>query len=407
MDPMEIVDELVAEPERAPGSDAERRAAQRVRRRLRGLGREVVVEPAWVRPHWPLVHALHAALAVAAALVAVSRPIIGLVAGALVLLSSALDLLGAGHLLRRLTPERATQNLVSSPPASPAREAPPTVRLVIVAHYDAPRGGLVRRPAARRLAAGLQRAARGRLPGALGFGTVVMALLVGVAVVRVAGGQAPALDIVTLAASLWLLGLLALVVDSGLADPGPGANEPASGAAIAVALAHALHRAPPRHLAVELVLAGAGCGPALGMRAFVRARRRRYAPESTAVLHIAGCGRGRPAWWTVDGPLLSRRLHPALREHCAAVARRHPELGARPHRGHGAGAAWRARLAGWPAITVGCLDGQGLAAGLGRAGDDAASLDPGAMDGALRFCRAVVDELDAELGRRPAPAPSR
>lgn len=400
MDPKEIAFKLAEFEGRAPGTDSERRAALWLARRLRSMGREADLETEWVRPQWPWVHALHVTLGVVGALVALSSPLAGLVIVAIALASAALDQLGVAHVLRRLTPERATQNVVSGPTAATRSGAQRMVRLVIVGHYDAPRGGIVRRRGGRRAAALLQRATRGLLPGALGTIPLALLLLLAVAVARLAGVEARWLDAVQLVPTLTLLIALGGLMDVGLSQPGPGAGESASGAAVAMALAAALDRAPPHHLAVELVLAGAGAGPSLGMRSFVRRRTRRYAPESTAVLHVAACGHGRPAWWTVDGPFLPRRLHPRLAELCAEVAGERPDLGARPHRGHGSGAAWRARLAGWPAITIGCLDPDGLVPEVGRPTDTPDRLDARSMRAALELCRRVVERLDADLGRR-------
>ncbi len=400
MDPTEIAAGLAEIQGRAPGSDAERRATLLLRRRLRAMGREVEVETEWVRPQWAALHALHVALGVAGSLVALSTPIVGLAILVVAAASAALDLLGIAHLLRRITPERATQNLVSPPTAATRTGPQRTVRLVIVAGYDAPRGGLARRDVVRRPAAAVQRATAGRLPGALGAMVIGLLVLVGVAIARLVGLDASWLDVVQLVPTVGLLVGLALLFDLGLSMPGPGAGESASAAAVAIALAAQLDRSPPRHLGVEVVLTGAGDGPSLGMRAFVRRRARRYRPEGTAVLHIGPCGRGRPCWWTVDGPLFSRRLHPRLADLCAEVARQTPRLGARGHRGHGAGAGWRARLVGWPAITVGGLDAHGLVPAAGRSDDDAEHLDPGAMRATLDFCRELVERLDADLAAR-------
>jgi hypothetical protein len=397
---MDVVTGLAREAGRAPGSDAERRAALWLERKVRAAGREVDTEVEWVRPRWAWLQGLHATLGVAGGLLALSRPLAGTALAAVALLSALSEALGAGTPLRRVTPERATQNLVSPPTAATRSGAQRLVRLVIVAHYDAPRAGLARRRALRRPGAFVQRLARGRLPGALGAVVVAVALVAAVSAVRLGGVDARWLDVAQLVPTLGLLLALALLVDLGLAPAGPGAGEPASGAGVAVALAASLDRSPPRHLAVELVLAGAGDGPSLGMRAFVRRRRRRYVPEATAVLHVAACGAGRPRWWTVDGPLVPRRLHPRLAELCADAAAARPALGAAPHRGHGFGAAWRARLAGWPAITVGCLDPQGLAPRAGTAADTPERLEPRSMLDALAFCRDLVDRLDADLGRR-------
>jgi hypothetical protein len=337
---------------------------------------------------------------VAGSLIALAQPLAGLAILVVAAVSASLDLLGSGHLLRRITPERATQNLVSPPTPATASGAQRIVRLVIVGHYDAPRGGLVRRRGLRRLAALAQGLGRGYLPGALAIIPLALLWLGGVAAARAAGVEARWLDVIQLLPTLVLLAALALLVDSGLSRVGPGAGDPASGAAVALALAAALDRSPPRHLAVELVLAGAGDGPSLGMRGFVRRRRRRYVPESTAVLHLSACGRGQPVWWTVDGPLASRRLHPRLTALCAQVAREHPSLGARPHRGHGSGAGWRARLAGWPALTIGSLGRDGLVPDAGRDTDTPERVDPRAMRDVLAFARELVDRLDADLGKR-------
>jgi hypothetical protein len=401
MDPVEIAAGLAEFEQRAPGSDSERRAAVWLRRRLREVGRDAVLEPEWVRPQWPSVHSIHAALGLAGAVVAAFQPLAGMVILLLTATSAALDLLGLAHVARRLTPERCTQNLVSPPTEATRAGAQRLVRLMIVAHYDAPRGGLAFRNRPRRFAAAAQRLVRGRLPGAPSVMVIASLLLVlASAAVALAGPDVPWPAIVAVPCTAALVAALAMLVELGLSPRGPGAGEPASGAGVALALAAALDRSPPRHLAVELVLAGAGDGPSLGMRGFVRRRRARYAAETTAVLHLAACGRGRPRWWTVDGPLVPLRLHPRLVAICGEAANARPDLGATPHRGHGAGAAWRARLARWPAVTVGCLDEDGVVPDLGQAADSPQRLDRGAMEAALSFCLEVVGRLDAELGAR-------
>ena len=79
MDPVEIAAGLAEFEQRAPGSDSERRAALWLRRRLREVGREAVLEPAWVRPQWPWVHSIHAALGLAGAVVAAFQPLAGII----------------------------------------------------------------------------------------------------------------------------------------------------------------------------------------------------------------------------------------------------------------------------------------------------------------------------------------
>ena len=169
------------------------------------------------------------------------------------------------------------------------------------------------------------------------------------------------LRIVQLAASIVVLFELALLLDVALSRFVPGANADASAVAVALAVAAALDRDPPRHLAVDLVLAGAGEGPALGMRAEVRGWRRRFAREDVVVLELRPCGRGRPRYWKRDGLGLPLRLHPTLVELADRVAAEERLLGAEPTRGAECSGAYVARAAGYPAIAVGCLDRDGLA----------------------------------------------
>jgi len=399
MDPMETVSGLAGIAGRGPGTDAERRAARWLQGRLRDAGRDAELEPHWVRPQWPLVHGLHAAGGVAGSVVAVYAPAVGLGILVAVLVSCVLDLIGRAHLLRRATPQRATQNVVSPPPPA-GGGAERVVRLVVSARYDAPRSGLVYREAVRRLGARAQRAAGGRLPGALGWIALALIALAAIAAARLAGLEPGWLGVVQLVPSAFLLLVVAAMVDIGLSETVPGAVEPASAAGVALALAGELDRHPPRRLGVEVVLAGAGDGPSLGMRGFVRGRRRRYRPEATVVLHLEPCGRGRPHWWTVDGPLVPHRLHPRLRELCEAVADEERHLRACPHRGHGLTGALRARLARWPAVAVGCLDDDEIVPGARQPGDRPGGVDPRAMESALEFCLALVERLDEDLGRR-------
>jgi hypothetical protein len=400
MDARDIAAGLARFPARGPGTDAERRAARWLAAVVTAGGREVDVETHWVRPHWPVVHSLHAGLGVAGSVVAVSQPAVGLALAAAALASLALDGLGLAHLLRRLTPARATQNLVSPPTAATRSGRERVVRLAICAHYDAPRASVAFREPARAAVGRAQALARGRLPGPLAWLTLALLVVVAAAAARLAGSDGAHVDAPQLIATLGLMAALALLVDVALTGPVPGADEPGSGAAVAIALAQALDRDPPRRLAVELVLAGAGDGPSLGMREFVLSRRDRWRPEATVVLQVAACGHGTPRWWVADGPLLPLRLHPRLTALAAEVSQggaRDAGPRAAPRRGHGAGIAWRARVGGWPAIAVGCRDGAAWPPDARRSTDTAARLDPAALGAALDLCLALVAALDEDL----------
>lgn len=389
---MERVAELVPEDVPVAGSDAERRAALAFAARLRAGGRAVTVETDWVRPRWELAHALHAGLGVVASLVAVSAPAVGLGLALVALLSLLLDLGGRAFLLRRLTPERATQNVVAgalapanvsgagdgtagaagadADDADVSRDAP-AIRVILTAHADAPRGGLLRRLALRRAA----RAGGGRLPGPFAWLALVLAGVAGCAGARLAGAEGSALGAIQLAPTLVLLVALGLLVDAALArpvaggagavvSPRGGAAPGATGAggvaesgapAVLLAAVQALDASPPRRLAIEAVLAGAGSGQALGFRAYLR--RRRPPPEHNVVIEIAAADAATaPTWWTSDGALLPLRYHPRLVALAAAAAADEPALGARGRRGRSLGAALRARQRRIPAIRLAAPD---------------------------------------------------
>jgi len=71
------VAELCSFKGRVAGSDAERRAANRFAHRLRELGRPAEVEPTYVHPQAPVVHAFHCLLGFAGSLVASFEPAAG------------------------------------------------------------------------------------------------------------------------------------------------------------------------------------------------------------------------------------------------------------------------------------------------------------------------------------------
>ncbi|HEV3230120.1 MAG TPA: M28 family peptidase [Solirubrobacteraceae bacterium] len=396
MDPLEVATRLASVPRRAAGSDSERRVARWLRDELRASGRDATLETVWVRPDWALVHLLHCALATGGSVLSVWEPAAGLGVLGLVLVSQVGDLTARFHLVRLITPRRATQNVVSPP----RRTSPGTVRLTVVAATDAGRTGAIYGRWAG-LEASLRRALRGHLPSPLGALAAAVLALCGVALARLEGAGGAAVGAVQFIPTVALMLGFAALVDIALSDFSPGANVHASAVGVALALVEALDRDAPRRLDVELVLAGAGEGPALGMRAFVRSRRNRRAEES-AVLAIDPCGAGTPRWLTRDGQLLALRYHPRLIELCQRAARADAALGARSYASHGAAQSFPARVARWPAIAIGCRDERDQVPAAHQPGDLPDHLDPESMDAALELCLALVGRLDDDLEQRQA-----
>jgi hypothetical protein len=390
---------LAATSGRGPGSDAERRAAAWLRDGLRADGEVASLRTVWVRPDWPLAHGLHVALAVTGSAVSVSYPAIGLGLLALAALSLGGDLTGAFFLLRRLTPSRATQNVLVSAPSLRDTPGDGRLRLLLTANIDAGRTGAAYRDGWVRAEAAVRRRLGGRVPSVSGLLALTVVLLAGLAAARLAGASGTALGVVQLVPTVVLLIALAVLVDIALSAPSPGANANASGVAAAIAVLAALRRSPPAHLDVELILAGAGEQSALGLRAALAERRSGgWRSEDAAVLAIEPCGTGSVRFLTHDGPLMALRLHPQMIMCARAAAAADPLLGARPHRGHGAGAAYAARRLRWPAIAVGALDQHDRAGRAHQAEDVAAGVEQRAIGDAVELCLGIVDQLDAGMG---------
>jgi hypothetical protein len=397
MDTAELVRRLVAFSGRTAGTDAERRAAAWLRDHLRGGGHPPATQALWVRPTWALAVGLHAALAVAASALSVSHPVLGLALLGVCLTSLLGDLSGAFFWLRRLTPRRATQNVV----VSPAQDDPERVQLVLTANVDAGWAAAAYRDTWARPEARLRRLLHGHLPSPLGLAAVAVAVLALLAAARVAGAAGTALGVVQLRPSLYLVVLLGALADVAFAAPAPGANANASGVAAATeAFARLTGPSAPTHLDVQLVLAGAGEGGALGLAAFLRERARAgWRAQDVAVVAIEPCGAGSLRYFTHEGPVWALRLHPRLIESARRAATSGSAPEATPFRSHSAGAAHAARRRGWPAIAIGGLDAHDRPGRARQGRDTSDRVDPAVIERCVQLCLGLVAELDRSLAR--------
>jgi hypothetical protein len=350
-----VVDALVSHEGRGACTDAERRAALWLHDELRSRWHKPFVETVWVRPQRALTLALAALLAVAGSLLATALAIPGLVLAAL----------GALWMLVPLPvlPRRATQHVLTAVPED-------GIVLAITAAYDAPKRGFVLNDRWRRFLTPRW------LPAACAV------LVTATATARVAGYEPGWLGVVQLVPTIVLLVTLAAALDIALSDWSPGANDNASGVAVAVQLFDELSREPLHMLRPVLLLAGAGqalpraAGRYLGLPA-----------ERVMLLELGPCGAGTPAW---NAPHAQVR---AAAEK-AADALGLPE-GRRPRRP-------ATRL---PAIRIAALDERGLTPRAHQPDDT--TVDDATLDAALDLALGVVDALDAELTGSRAPSDPR
>jgi hypothetical protein len=386
-----VVEALCGFAPRGAGTDGERRAAAWLHDDLRARGHEARVEAVRVRPAWAVPVALAAALGAAGSMVSVTVPAAGLAAGLLGAVVLALEAAGRVSPLRMLAPRRETQHVLAeaaapwrdpfadiSPRSDTPEAPPPDVTLLICARYDAPRRGLLLNDRWRALGA--------RLRSVRGWLALACALVAACSAARLAGVDATWLGAVQLVPTLALLVAVPGAADVALSEFAPGANDNASGVAVALALHEELGHEPPAALAPTLLLAGAGASGPQSLRAHLRSER--IDPATAVVLEIGPCGGGAPAWST---------RHAQLRR---AAERAAAALGAdaRP-RGPGP-----ARTGGVPALRVGCLDERGIAPRAHQPDDTPEHVDAAAAEAALDLALGVVDALDAELaGARREP----
>ena len=393
---LELIRELCSIEGRGPGTDAERRAANMLGGRLRAMGREVHVEPTYIHPQYALVHALHAAVAIAGSVLATVEPAIGFALVLVAATSTYLDLNTRFYLVRSLFFRRASQNVVS-----PGLRPDAPLRLVLVAHYDAARSGYVFGERGLRLARRLSE--RGRVllgPWRLIF-WAGMAPLLAILGARMAGFEPGWLSILQLFPTVLLVLAVFLLLDIALSGTVPGAYDNASGVAAVLSAAQRLETEPPQNLDVWVVLSGAEECLSEGMRSFVRDNRKQLDRERTVFVNVDSVSYGEVHYETSEGPVISTRLDAATVELCEALSAADPANRARPVRSPLSTDALPVAIRRRRAITI-----TGLADGLPppwyHTHEDTPERVVGeAMTRATDFVVALARLLDRDAGRAP------
>ncbi len=372
-------------------------------RRLRASGRRAEIEPIYVHPQAPLIWALHSFLAFAGSVLSIEVPIAGFALVLAATTSFYFDLNTRRHLLRLLFFRRASQNVVSrgENPSAP-------VRLILAAHLDAARTGLI----FGKTVTGLAKRVSGFLPfphaRILFWSAAILLPMLGA---RMAGVETDGLAILQIVPTLVLLVCAFLLVDWRLSAVVPGANDNASGVATALSIAKKLEQEPPRNLDVWVVLTGGEeCGRE-GMRSFVRTHKDELDPFKTIVLSIDSVGSGDVRWVVSEGLTISFEMDPRMDQLCEAIAEADREEGNRyraaPHRHGFATDALAARVAGLRASAITCLDPGAIApANHHSPADTPGAIDPAALERAEGFSLELIRALDRDLARTDKTTPT-
>jgi hypothetical protein len=350
------LDQLVAIAPRRAGSEAERRAARHLQKRLQELGREAELEPTRVRPAFALAQLVNAVVGIVGSVISVYSPAIGLVLVLAATISAFGDLTGTFPGVRALFSARASQNVVSE-----ADTGKPG-RIVLVAHYDAPRSGMLFSP---RFAPWPR-----VFLGSLGLITLC-------SLIRLIGVNATGLTVVQFIPTVVLIASTPLFADAAISDIGDGGADNAAGVAIALRLA-SRYSGHLKHFDVTVVFTGASAHFALGMRAWLRRHRKELDPQSTAVICLDNIASGEPVYASKDGAVLSSRMHPLLTELATETG------SAEPFAGHELSDAYLARSSGLPALRISTSEG----------GD----VDEQTLAKVKDFTGALMENIDREVG---------
>lgn len=406
MAPLRIIDRLVSFEGRWPGTSSEQRAAEYLAGELEERGRDAELEEIRVRPAYHLTHALHAALAVIGAVVSVRVPALGVVILLLVGISMYGDLTTRFYLLRRLMPAARSHNVTSrgSRPDAPAR-------VVLTAHYDAARSGLLftgrlARPAPRLLKPLTTLAG----PIDIAFWAITLTLVL--AVVRlISGSDSTVLTAAQFGCAVILIGAVILFVDVALSHVVPGASDNASGVAAVLEVARRLDAEPPLDVDVWVVFTGAKEGLLLGMREWWRLHAAELDPRRTFFVNVDTVGRGSARYVTAEGFLLLFRHDQRLIDLCRRIARESEEgeereaaarVSATPHVLRFGTDGSVPAMRGFPSITICCTDEHGRLPNYHRQSDVPEQIDPEAVEEAVDLVEALVRHIGPLVPRAAA-----
>lgn len=370
--------ERLAAIERPSASPGERAAADWIAAELAGMGHRARIETERAVGSFTTPLGLLTGAAALAGLAGGRRT--AALTGALGALGVLDDVSAGPHLLRRALPHRDTFNVVAEA-GDPA--APRT--LVVCAHHDAARGGLVFRPE-------LVTAIADRFPDwyarqetsaqimclvAAGPALVALGALTGVRAVRAAG-------------TAIALGSVAAFADIASRAVVPGANDNLSAVAALLELGRALAADPPRGLRVLLLSTGSEESSMEGMRGFVARHRAELDPARTTFLVLESIGSPELILLEGEGMIRMTDYDAGLRDELAAAAAATGEPLRRGLRSGLATDALIALRAGYPVATLAACDAYKMPSNYHSPLDTPERVDYGTVAAAVRVSLALI-----------------
>jgi acetylornithine deacetylase/succinyl-diaminopimelate desuccinylase-like protein len=380
-----VVHELAAF-DRPSASPGERRAAEWIAERLRGLGLSPVIEEE--RAHggywWPL--ALANVFAGGVGAVALRRRdragrLMAALAGAAGAAAVWDDITGRGfRYRRRLFPYRSTWNVVAE-----AGDVDAERTVIVVAHHDAAHSGLVFHPALGQIGPKFFPKMHERATHTLPIMHAVWGGPLLITAGAVLGSGRMLRGGVALAA-----GAAAAMADIGLRPVVPGANDNLSAVAAVFALAASLQARPLKGVRVLLVSTGSEESFSEGMLGFVRRHSRSLDRARTEVLCLECLGSSTLVVVEGEGMLKLHDYPLHMREELAAAA---AEAGVEVTRGLRTVAATDGLISmrdGYPTVTLASIDETGLPRNYHWPSDTPEALDWETLASAVAVCERFV-----------------
>jgi Peptidase family M28 len=381
---------------RPSASTGEQRSAEWLRGRLGQIGLEgrIETETAHGTLWWPLGLLNAAGLLAAAATWRGRRglpALIGLSAAALLY-----DDVSGGKLwFRRLLPRRKTYNVIAE-----AGDPAATHTVVLSAHHDAAHGGLI-------FSHDGQRALFESFPGLLdrlNTAPPLMWLVIGGPLLSGLAGLRGSRRLARGAGAL-CTGVIAFMLDIGLREVVPGANDNASAVAATLGVARALREQPVEGLRVLLVFPGSEESFLEGMQAFGARHFDELARERTVFLNFESVGSPELVLMEGEGMLRMFDYSTALKDTVAELGVRR---GIRLRRGQRTRSATDALIplrAGYPAMSLVSMAWYKLPSNYHLPTDIPENVDHGSVADAAALGEALVRELAADPTRWPLPNP--
>ncbi len=281
------------------------------------------------------------------------------------------------HLANALVPKGKSQNVVGR---LAARELPRR-RLILTAHYDTARSGMMWHP-------GLVRDFR-RTFVIQAFSMVALPVLVGA---QAMSGERFFAYIAIPFASFVIVALLLLLQREIFYKHVPGANDNASGVGVVLSLAEALAADAPADTEVMVVATGCEEAGLVGMQKFIRVHKDDV--ERAWLINIDNVGAGDVSYTTAEGMLLKHKAGKDLTEMAEEVSKL-PDLrvSGKPFRVMSLGTE-PVLLRRLEAITV-IATRNGVPVNWHRQTDTYDAIDPDTVDSAYRFVEAMIRRLIA------------